>query len=524
MSAALLLPAADFQVADFNYLALAPMIIVFAGALVGVLVEAFAPRAVRYPAQLGIAVASLVAAFAVLVIPSSEDVVGTTVAGTLAIDGPSRFLSGALLVLGLAGLLAMVDRFGGDGPDAFTPMGAASPGSNLEAAAARAGRSTTEVFPLTLLALGGMMMFTAANDLLSMFVALEVLSLPLYLMTGLARRRRLLSQEAALKYFLLGAFSSAFFLFGAGLLYGYAGSVQIPAIAEAAVSSTGELEGLLLPGVVMLLVGLLFKVGAVPFHSWTPDVYQGAPTTVTGFMAACTKIAAFGALLRLVYVGLEATRWEWRIGVVVIAALTMVVGAVMSVTQTDIKRLLAYSSIAHAGFILVGVLAFDVTAVEGVLFYLVAYGATTIAAFALIAMVRERGAEATHLSQWAGLGRRHPWVAAAMALLLLAFTGIPLTSGFVAKVAAFLPAVAHGGLSGVVLVVIGVLASAVTAFVYIRIIVLMYFTEPSGEVTLAQPALLSVVAVAVGVVLTILLGVFPGPLLDLAASSSVFVR
>ena len=226
----------------------------------------------------------------------------------------------------------------------------------------------------------------------------------------------------------------------------------------------------------------------------------------------------------LVYVGLEATRWEWRIGVVVIAALTMVVGAVMSVTQTDIKRLLAYSSIAHAGFILVGVLAFDVTAVEGVLFYLVAYGATTIAAFALIAMVRERGAEATHLSQWAGLGRRHPWVAAAMALLLLAFTGIPLTSGFVAKVAAFLPAVAHGGLSGVVLVVIGVLASAVTAFVYIRIIVLMYFTEPSGEVTLAQPALLSVVAVAVGVVLTILLGVFPGPLLDLAASSSVFVR
>ena len=357
-----------------------------------------------------------------------------------------------------------------------------------------------------------------------MFVALEVLSLPLYLLTGLARRRRLLSQEAALKYFLLGAFSSAFFLFGAGLLYGYAGSVQIPAIAEAAVSSTGELEGLLLPGVVMLLVGLLFKVGAVPFHSWTPDVYQGAPTTVTGFMAACTKIAAFGALLRLVYVGLEATRWEWRIGVVVIAALTMVVGAVMSVTQTDIKRLLAYSSIAHAGFILVGVLAFDVTAVEGVLFYLVAYGATTIAAFALIAMVRERGAEATHLSQWAGLGRRYPWVAAAMALLLLAFTGIPLTSGFVAKVAAFLPAVAHGGLSGVVLVVIGVLASAVTAFVYLRVIVLMYFTEPSGEVTLAQPALLSVVAVAVGVVLTILLGVFPGPLLDLAASSSVFVR
>lgn len=222
--------------------------------------------------------------------------------------------------------------------------------------------------------------------------------------------------------------------------------------------------------------------------------------------------------------GLESTRWEWRPGVVVIAALTMIVGAVLSVTQTDIKRLLAYSSVAHAGFILVGLLAFDITAVGGVMFYLVAYGASTIAAFALVNMVRENGAEATHLSQWAGLGRRHPWVAAAMTLLLLAFAGIPLTSGFTAKVAAFMPAVAHGGLSGVLLVVIGVLASAVTAFVYVKVIVLMYFTAPSGDVGLAQPALLSVVAIAVGVVLTVLLGVVPGPLLDLAAQSSTFVR
>lgn len=526
MSAALsILPTAgDFQMAQINYLALAPMIIVVVGALLGVLVEAFAPRRLRYVLQLGIAVVALLAALATLVLSDATDVVGTTVDGTLAIDGPSRFLSAALLVLGLVGLLAMADRLGGEGPDAFTPMGAATPGSPLESAAARAGWATTEVFPLTLFSLAGMMMFTAANDLLSMFVALEVLSLPLYLLTGLARRRRLLSQEAALKYFLLGAFSSAFFLFGAGLLYGYAGSVRVSTIATAASTSTGQMEGLLLPGVVMVLVGVLFKVGAVPFHSWMPDVYQGAPTPVTGFMAACTKIAAFGAMLRLIYVGLETTRWEWRAGVVVIAALTMIVGAVMSVTQTDIKRLLAYSSIAHAGFILVGVLAFDVTGVSGVLFYLVAYGASTIAAFALVSLVRERGAEATHLSQWAGLGRTHPWVAAAMALFLLAFTGIPLTSGFTAKVAAFLPSVAHGGLSGVLLVVIGVLASAVTAFVYVRVIVLMYFTEPSGEVGVVQPATLTVIPIAFGVVLTILLGVFPGPLLDLAASSSVFLR
>ena len=525
MTALLTLPAAgEFEMADINYVAIAPMIVVFAAAVLGVLVEAFAPRRLRYPIQVGLAVLALVIAFAALVLPDADSVTGTTVAGTLAVDGPSRFLTGTLLALGLVGLLVMAERFGGEGPDAFTPMGAATPGSAIESAAARAGLATTEVFPLALFSLGGMMMFTSANDLLSMFVALEVLSLPLYILTGLARRRRLLSQEAALKYFLLGAFSSAFFLFGAGLIYGYAGSIRIPAIGEAAAASTGDLEPLLLPGVAMLLVGLLFKVGAVPFHSWTPDVYQGAPSPVTGFMAACTKIAAFGALLRLVYVGLESTRWEWRPGVVVIAALTMIVGAVLSVTQTDIKRLLAYSSVAHAGFILVGLLAFDITGVGGVMFYLVAYGASTIAAFALVNMVRENGAEATHLSQWAGLGRRHPWVAAAMTLLLLAFAGIPLTSGFTAKVAAFMPAVAHGGLSGVLLVVIGVLTSAVTAFVYVKVIVLMYFTAPSGDVGLAQPALLSVVAIAVGVVLTVLLGVVPGPLLDLAAQSSTFVR
>src|SRR5699024_7634474 len=168
--------------------------------------------------------------------------------------------------------------------------------------------ATTEVFPLALFGLAGMLLFPAANDLLTMFVALELLSLPLYLMSGLARRRRLLSQEAALKYFLLGAFSSGFFLFGAALLYGYAGSVNLPEIATATAASTGEFEGLLLPGIALVIIGVLFKVGAVPFHSWTPDVYQGAPTPITAFMAACTKAAAFGALLRLLYVGFETTR------------------------------------------------------------------------------------------------------------------------------------------------------------------------------------------------------------------------
>jgi NADH-quinone oxidoreductase subunit N len=369
----------------------------------------------------------------------------------------------------------------------------------------------------------GMMVFVSANDLITMFVGLEVLSLPLYVMTGLARRRRLLSQEAALKYFLLGAFSSAFFLFGSALLYGYAGSSDLKAISTAISTSGGDLESILLPGIALTLVGLLFKVGAVPFHSWTPDAYQGAPTPVTGFMAACTKVAAFGAILRLVYVGVGPNRWDWQAAVVVIAALTMIVGAVLSVTQTDVKRLLAYSSIAHAGFILVGVLAFSQAAVGGVLFYLVAYGFATVAAFGLVAMVRQGGSEASHLSQWAGLGHNHPVVAGAFSFLLLAFAGIPLTSGFTAKFATFAPAVASGT-TGVVLVVIGVLASAVTAFVYIRLIVLMYFTEPSGEEVVAlAPSIPSTVAITIGVVVTVLAGVVPALALDLASSASEFL-
>jgi len=523
--AAPMVPAA-FKAADVSYGAIAPMLIVIAGALLGVLVEAFAPRRVRHTAQVALALVTLVAAFVVLVTVSTKATNrGGTLAQAVIIDGPSLFLQGAILLMSVLGVLTMAEKFGGQGSDAFTPMGAAVPGSAHEAAALRAGLATSEVFPLTLFAVVGMMLFPAAGDLLTMFVALEVLSLPLYLMCGLARRRRLLSQEASLKYFLLGAFSSAFFLFGAALLYGYAGSIYIADIATAVSGASANLEGLLLPGVVFVLVGLLFKVGAVPFHSWTPDVYQGAPTPVTGFMAACTKVAAFGAILRIVYVGVEANRWDWRGGVIAVAALTMVVGAVLSVTQTDVKRLLAYSSIAHAGFILVAVLSFDRTGVSGTLFYLVAYGFMTIAGFAIVSMVRQGGSEASHLSQWAGLGRNHPVVAGVFAFLLLAFAGIPLTSGFTAKFAAFSPAVAFGGTSGVALVVIGVLCSVITAFVYVRLIVLMYFTEaPAGEAVVAETASpYTTIAITVGTLVTLVLGVLPTQVLDLAERSSQFL-
>ena len=517
------LPTA-FQAVQIDYAALAPMLIIVGAALVGVLVEAFAPRGSRHVIQVALSLGALVASFAVLVL-LSVDHQTVTAGGSIVVDGPALFMQGTLLIFGALGVLTMSERFGGRSADAFTPMGAATPGSPAEANAERAGFATSEAFPLTLFAMFGMLMFVASNDLITMFVALEVLSLPLYVLTGLARRRRLLSQEGSLKYFLLGAFSSAFFLFGAALLYGYAGSTDLAVISRAITTADGALEGLLLPGVILTLIGLLFKVGAVPFHSWTPDAYQGAPTPVTGFMAAATKLAAFGAILRLAYVGLEASRVEWRLGVAAIAVLTMVVGAVLSVTQTDMKRLLAYSSIAHAGFVLVGVLAFDVTAVSGVMFYVLAYGLSTIAAFAIVFLVRSGGSEATHISQWAGIGRKHPVVAGVFALMLLAFAGIPLTSGFTAKFAVFAPAVAHGGLAGILMVVVGVLASGVTAFVYFKLIVLMYFTEPTDDDVVAlTPSIASTIAITVGALGTIVLGIIPGPILDLAGRVSQFIQ
>ncbi|MGZ6747617.1 MAG: NADH-quinone oxidoreductase subunit NuoN [Nocardioides sp.] len=514
------LATADFVAAKVNYAAVSPMLVVFGVALVGVLVEAFAPRSRRYAVQVTLSLAGLVGALVALVVAARGNT-GSTLEGAVVVDGPALFLQGTLLVLSVLGVLTMAERFDGTGADAFTPMGAAVPGSPYEAAALRAGATGTEVFPLTLFAVGGMLLFPAAGDLLTMFVALEVLSLPLYILCGLARRRRLLSQEASLKYFLLGAFSSGFFLFGSALLFGYSGSMDLSVIARA-ISSNSGMDGLLVPGVLLVAVGLLFKIGAVPFHMWTPDVYQGAPTPVTGFMAACTKVAAFGAILRVVYVGVAGSRWDWEPVLWGVAILTMVVGAVLSVTQTDVKRLLAYSSIAHAGFILTGVLAFDRVGVSSTLFYLVAYGFTTIAAFAIVSLVRSGGSEATHLSQWAGLAKRNKWVAGTFAFLLLAFAGIPLTSGFTAKFAVFSAAVGHGG---TVLAFIGVLASAVTAFVYVRLIVLMYFSEPAGDSTVVvTPSIVTTLAVALGTVATLVLGVLPSSVLDLASSSALFLR
>ncbi|WP_127571546.1 NADH-quinone oxidoreductase subunit NuoN [Georgenia faecalis] len=511
-----------------DWAALTPVLIVLGAAVLGVLVEAFVPRGARRATQ--VVLSLLATAAALIAVVWRWTVVAETgpqevVAGAIIEDGPALLAQGILAVLSFVGILVVADRSEW-GEDAFAAQGAARPGSVEEADATRAGRTQSEVFPLVLFALTGMLVFPAAGDLLTMFIALEVLSLPLYLLTGLARRRRLLSQEASLKYFLLGSFASAFFIMGVALLYGFSGTVRLSGIAQAVPAMVG-MDGFLLAGTVLVLVGLLFKVGAVPFHAWTPDVYQGAPTPITGFMAACTKVAAFGALLRFAYVVVPGLEWDLEPLLWGIAILTMVVGTVIAIVQSDVKRMLAYSSIAHAGFVLLGIIALDEQGIPATLFYLLAYGLATIGAFGVVTLVRERSAdgtvtgEATHLSQWAGLGRRHPAVAAAMALFLLSFAGIPLTAGFMGKFAVFSAAVDGGA---TVLVVIAVLASAAAAFFYVRLIVLMFFTEPDGESTaVVRSEGLTAVAVGICALGTLALGVFPGPVLDLVGQAAVFL-
>ncbi|GAA1992423.1 NADH-quinone oxidoreductase subunit NuoN [Kitasatospora viridis] len=525
---------------QIEYGQLSPMLVVFGAAVAGILVEAFVPRRLRYRIQLLVALLGLGGAFAAVLVLATEGY-GTTKSGLLAmgsvaLDGPALFLQGVILLAAVLSVLlyaerALDPRVEGVPQDAFAPQAAATPGGEQERQATRAGFASTEVYPITLFAVGGMLLFPAANDLLTMFVALEVFSLPLYLLCALARRRRLLSQEAAVKYFLLGSFSSAFFLFGSALLYGYAGSFRLPDIADVvsgtapatpALAVTTQNDALLLIGLAMLAVGLLFKVGAVPFHAWTPDVYQGAPTPVTGFMAAATKVAAFGALLRIFYVAFPGLRWDWRPVMWGVAILTMVAGAVLAVTQQDVKRLLAYSSIAHAGFILTGVIATNRQGLGAVLFYLLAYALVTLGAFAAVTLVRDSKGEATHLSSWAGLGRRSPLLAAVFALFLLSFAGIPLTAGFTGKFAVFQAAAAGGATP---LVIVGVLTSAVAAFFYIRVIVLMFFSEPQQNgpaVVIPSTATATVISVAVAA--TLVLGLAPQYFLDLASKAAMFTR
>ncbi|MEV6983830.1 NADH-quinone oxidoreductase subunit NuoN [Sphaerisporangium sp. NPDC051017] len=516
------LAAATIEAPKIEYGELAPMLLVFGAAIIGVLVEAFTPRYLRKSIQMPITILSMVGALALTIWQGTQGVRSAAAMGAVAVDGPSLFIWGAILLLAIVCVLLINDD------DQFVAQASAVPGSAEEGQAISEGGAHTEIYPLVLFAVGGMMLFPASNDLLIMFVALEVMSLPLYLLCGLARRRRLLSQEAAMKYFLLGAFSSAFFLYGTALLYGFAGSVDLSAI-DKALATVGGQDALLYMGAATLGVGLLFKIGAAPFQAWKPDVYQGSPTPITALMASGTLIAAFGALLRVFWVALGNLDTQWTPVLWAVAILTMIIGAVLAITQTDIKRMLAYSSIAHTGFLLTAVVATgkeaqNVNALSGILFYLVTYGFATVGAFAVVTMIRDAGGEAGHLSRWAGLGKRSPALAGIFALFLLAFAGIPLTSGFFGKYAVFAPAVAAGGVG---LVIVGVVTSAMAAFFYVRVIVLMFFSDPAPEgPTIALPSMGTAAVVTLAAAATVVLGVFPQPVLDLAhsAAQSLFVR
>jgi proton-translocating NADH-quinone oxidoreductase chain N len=507
---------------------LSPMLLVFAAALAGVLVEAFAPRDLRRPLQVVLALGSLAGAFVLSIVLAATSSIfaggkpGAVVAvGSVGVDRPTLFIQATISILAFVSVLVIAES--SREIHAFTPQAAAVPGSAEEREGVLAGVVHTEVYPLTLFAVGGMLLFPAANDLLTMFVALEVLSLPLYVLCGLARRRRLLSQEASMKYFLLGAFSSAIFLFGVAMLYGYAGSVQLSAIATAAQTGTAS-STLLYAGIALLGVGLLFKIGAVPFQAWKPDVYEGSPTPITALMASCTLVSAFGALLRVFYVAFGQLTWDWRPVMWAVAIVTMLTGSIIAITQTDVKRLLAYSSIAQAGYVLTGVIAASSRGLSGSLFYLAAYGFTITGAFAIVTLVRDRGGEAAHLSSWAGLGKRSPLVAGVFAFFLIALAGIPLTSGFTGKFAVFQAAILGGATP---LVIIGVISSAILAFPYVRVIVLMFFSEPAEEgPVVVRPSAYTGVAVGIGALVTLWLGIIPQPLLSLAnhAATQLFVR
>lgn len=513
---ALIPQASSFITPEVNFVPLIPVIVVLLGAVIGVLIEAFASVKLRRPVVITWSLAVMFAAFILASAQWAQAVASPLVVGEYVSDTLTVSIQVIITLLGFLSLLAMADRTEvGDG--AFAAQPSDRPGSGEESLSIAKKYQRSEMFPLALFSLGGMMMFPATDSLLTMFVALEVMSLPLYILAASARRRRDLSHEAAVKYFLLGSFASAFFLMGSALLYGYSGgSLRFGDIA-AAIPVVNNMDWILLVGVFMIMVGLLFKVAVFPFHEWAPDVYTGAPTPITGFMAAGVKVAAFGALLRF-YVSV-AGHLKWEFGMIfgILAAATIIFGTVGGLVQNNIKRLLAYSSIAHAGFLLIGVLSLTVGSAGRVAFYLLTYGIATIGAFAVVTLVRKKdsggaiGGEAHQVSEWAGLGKRSPVLAFAMLVYLLSFAGIPLTSGFVGKFVVFSSGIA-GNLGW--LVAIGLTASVITAAVYFRIVAVMFFQEPAKDVEVVAAEGTATVVIVFTTLATIILGVFPGPVLD----------
>jgi NADH-quinone oxidoreductase subunit N len=377
----------------------------------------------------------------------------------------------------------------------------------------RAGAESGEYYGLVLFSAAGMMLLASANDLVVVFLAIELMSLSLYVLSGLFKQR-LQAGEASMKYFLLGVFASAFLLYGIALIYGATGSTNFDRVLAAAAAAPGD--RLFVIGLGLLLVGLGFKVSAVPFHMWAPDVYEGAPTSITALIATGSKAAVFAALLRFLAAGVRAAAGEWTTLLWILAVMTMTVGNVVAIAQSNLKRMLAYSSIAHVGYMLVGFVAGGTAGAGAVLFYLLAYTFTTAGAFGVITLCERAGEEAVHVRDYGGLGRRHPVLALTLTLFLLSLVGIPPLAGFVGKFYLFGSAVRAGFIW---LAVIAVLNSAVAAYYYLRVIVAMYMQEPDAATAVAAPSFAGGLALGIALLGIVLLGLAPSPFADLAQAA-----
>jgi NADH-quinone oxidoreductase subunit N len=380
----------------------------------------------------------------------------------------------------------------------------------VEEAEYRAG----EYYSLLLFAATGMMFMASGASLLSIWISLELMALSSYILAGYFKRE-LKSNEAALKYFVLGALSSGVMLYGISLLYGGTGTVQLDGIA-AAIAAAGQPSMLIVVGWVLLAAGLLFKVAAVPFHVWTPDVYVGAPTPVTAFLAVASKSASFAILVRILYQGLPGLRVDWQLVLAAVAVVTMIWGNLAALTQDNVKRLLAYSSIAHAGYVLVGVLAINEIGLWAVVYYLVAYSAITLGTFGTVILLERKEYAGETCEDYAGLSARSPFLAAMMLVFMLALTGIPPTGGFVGKFYLFAAAIQAGWTW---VAVVGVLMSAVSLYYYFRIVMFMYQrTETAATpAPLREPALVG--AIVLCFIATLVLGIYPAPFIEFAKSA-----
>lgn len=372
-----------------------------------------------------------------------------------------------------------------------------------------------EYYALLMFATIGMMLMASGADLLNIYIGLEVMSISIYILTGF-KRSKLISNEASLKYFLLGAFATGFLLYGISIIYGTTGTINLKQIAGFISGKGGISDPLLLMGMGLIIIGLGFKVASVPFHAWVPDVYEGAPTAITAFMSVGPKAAGFAAFLRIFLTAFGSTHYEWQKIIYVLAVLTMTIGNIVAIAQTNIKRMLAYSSIAHAGYLLIALVAANNLGVPGTLFYILAYTFMNIGAFAIVIVLSHKDDEFIQINDYAGLGFKHPLLAIAMTLFMLSMAGVPPMAGFVGKFYIFSAAIKSGYVG---LAVIGVINSVISVYYYLRITVIMYMKESTREFTPLTISPLIVAAIVISVVGTLQLGIFPAKVMEITQQS-----